>query len=66
MIIKKLVECVSKEATCFLNVGPDAYGNIPPESMQILSEIGAWMKKIVSKSVYGWDGRNRKNQIMAV
>lgn len=35
-----------------LNVGPDAYGNIPPESLQILSEIGAWMKKN-SKSVYG-------------
>ena len=52
MIIKKLVECVSKGGNMLLNVGPDAYGNIPPESLQILSEIGAWMKKN-SKSVYG-------------
>lgn len=35
-----------------LNVGPDAYGNISPESMKILDEIGDWMKKN-SKSIYG-------------
>lgn len=48
-----------------LNVGPDAYGNIPPESMQILSEIGAWMKKN-SKSVYGCGLAGIENQIMVV
>ena len=45
MMIKKLVECVSKGGNMILNVGPDAYGNIPEESMKILREIGAWMKK---------------------
>lgn len=45
MIIKKLVECVSKGGNMLLNVGPDANGNIPPESVQILSEIGDWMKR---------------------
>lgn len=52
MIIKKLVECVSKGGNMLLNVGPDAYGNITEESMQILKEIGCWMKKN-SKSIYG-------------
>lgn len=51
-IIKKLVECVSKNGNMLLNVGPDAKGNIPPESLEILSEIGTWMQKN-SESVTG-------------
>lgn len=52
MLVKKLVECVSKGGNLLLNVGPDAYGNIPPESMEILSVIGKWMKRN-SESIYG-------------
>lgn len=52
LLIKKLVECVSKGGNMILNVGPDARGNIPEESMQILKEMGAWMKKN-SDSIYG-------------
>lgn len=52
MLIKKLVECVSKDGNMLLNVGPDAYGNIPPESREILREIGAWMQRN-SASIYG-------------
>lgn len=52
MLVKKLVECVSKGGNLLLNVGPDAKGNIPEESMQILREIGDWMKKN-SESIYG-------------
>lgn len=52
MLIKKLVECVSKNGNLLLNVGPDAYGNFPPESVSILKGIGAWMKKN-SDSIYG-------------
>ena len=52
MLIKKLVECVSKGGNLLLNVGPDAKGNIPDESVQILKEIGAWMKKN-SESIVG-------------
>ena len=52
MLIRKLVECVSKNGNMLLNVGPDAKGNIPEESLRILSEIGRWMKKN-SASVYG-------------
>lgn len=54
-IIKKLVECVSKNGNLLLNVGPDARGNIPEESLEILREIGIWMKKN-SASIYGCKG----------
>jgi alpha-L-fucosidase len=44
MIVRKLVECVSKGGNLLLNVGPDARGSIPAESLIILGEIGDWMK----------------------
>ena len=31
MLIKKLVECVSKGGNFLLNIGPDANGVIPPQ-----------------------------------
>ncbi|MCD8023320.1 MAG: alpha-L-fucosidase [Lachnospiraceae bacterium] len=52
MLIKKLVECVSKGGNLLLNVGPDANGRIPEESMERLEEIGKWMDKN-SRSIYG-------------
>lgn len=52
MLIKKLVECVSKGGNLLLNVGPDARGNIPPASMERLEEIGRWMDKN-GESIYG-------------
>lgn len=54
MLIKKLVECVSKGGNMILNVGPDARGCFPPESTRILSEIGLWMQKN-GASIYGCD-----------
>ena len=52
MLIKKLVECVSKGGNMILNVGPDAKGKFPKESSAILSEIGRWMDKN-HDSIYG-------------
>ena len=52
MLIRKLVECVSKGGNLLLNVGPDARGCIPPQSQQILARIGAWMEKN-GDSIYG-------------
>ena len=52
MLIKKLVECVSKGGNLLLNVGPDARGNFPPESLQRLQTIGTWMR-LNSRSIYG-------------
>jgi alpha-L-fucosidase len=43
-VIRTLAECVSKNGNLLLNVGPDAKGRIPEESLQILAEVGKWMK----------------------
>lgn len=43
ILIRKLVECVSKDGNLLLNVGPDENGRIPAESVRILEEIGQWM-----------------------
>lgn len=51
-LIKKLVECVSKNGNMLLNVGPNARGQIPQESIDILNAIGDWMSEN-SKSIYG-------------
>lgn len=51
-IIRKLVECVSKNGNMLLNVGPDARGVIPKESLDVLEEIGDWMSKN-GDSIYG-------------
>lgn len=52
MLIKKLVECVSKGGNMLLNVGPDARGNFPEASAAILKDIGKWMEKN-HESIYG-------------
>ena len=52
MQARKLVECVSKGGNMILNVGPDAKGNIPQESVEILREVGNWMSKN-KESIYG-------------
>ena len=52
MVIHMLVECVSKGGNLLLNVGPDAKGRIPKESVKILEEVGEWMDEN-SKSIYG-------------
>lgn len=50
-VVRALVECTSKNGNLILNVGPDAKGNIPAESVEILKEVGKWMKKN-SDSIY--------------
>ena len=40
LLIRKLVECVSKNGNLLVNIGPDAKGNIPQASIEILNEIG--------------------------
>jgi alpha-L-fucosidase len=52
IVIGTLVNCVSKGGNLLLNVGPDARGNFPDESIQILTDVGKWMKKN-SASIYG-------------
>lgn len=52
LLIHCLVNCVSKNGNMLLNVGPDPKGNIPEPSVNILTEMGKWLKKN-SESIYG-------------
>lgn len=52
LVVHTLVNCVSKNGNLLLNVGPDARGNIPAESVKILTEVGDWMK-YNHESIYG-------------
>lgn len=51
-VVRALVECVSKNGNLLLNVGPDAKGEIPRESLHILAEVGKWMRGN-GDSIYG-------------
>lgn len=44
-IIKKLVECVSKNGNMIVNISPDAKGNIPKWQQNVLTEVGEWMRR---------------------
>lgn len=50
-LLRLLVDLASKGVNYLLNVGPTAEGVIPPESVQRLEEIGAWMD-VNSDAIY--------------
>lgn len=52
LIIRTLVECVSKGGNMILNVGPNARGAFPKEAINILKELKEWMY-LNSESIYG-------------
>lgn len=54
-LIRKLVECVSKNGNMILNVGPDALGCIPNPSLAILDDFHGWLSKN-GESIYGCVG----------
>lgn len=51
-VIEMLVECVSMGGNMLINVGPNAKGEFPKQSVRIFNEIGEWMKKN-SECIYG-------------
>ena len=51
-LIRNLVDIASKGGNYLLNVGPMANGEIPPESIERLKDVGNWMR-INSSSIYG-------------
>lgn len=51
-VIRMLTECVSKGGNLLLNVGPNAKGEIPRESVEILRQVGRWMEDN-GESIYG-------------
>ena len=52
LIVRSLVECVSKNGNLILNVGPDANGEIPAGARAVLHEVGEWMRQN-GESIYG-------------
>ena len=51
-LVQKTVDIASKGGNFLLNVGPTSAGEIPPESLQRMAEMGEWMK-INEESVRG-------------
>ncbi len=51
VLIRNLVDIVSKGGNYLLNVGPTSEGVIPEASVERLEEIGKWMK-VNSKAIY--------------
>ena len=45
LLVKKLVECVSRGGNMILNVGPDETGRFPAQAEQILGQMGRWMAR---------------------
>lgn len=52
LLIRKLVECVSKNGNMMLNVGPNAHGEIPAAELDVLRQMGIWLSKN-GESIYG-------------
>jgi alpha-L-fucosidase len=52
VVIRRLVEIVSKGGNYLLNIGPMADGTVPQPSVATLNEVGRWMKRN-SESIYG-------------
>lgn len=51
-VIRTLVECVSKNGNLLLNVAPDAKGEINRETLDVLREVGEWLR-LNGDSIYG-------------
>jgi alpha-L-fucosidase len=52
LLIRMLIDGVSKGGNLLLNVGPTARGNFDPRATETLRGIGEWMK-LHSRSIYG-------------
>jgi alpha-L-fucosidase len=52
VVIRRLVEIVSKGGNYLLNIGPMADGSVPQPSVATLNEVGRWMNRN-SESIYG-------------
>ncbi len=66
-IVSRLVENVCRNGNLLLNFSPRADGSIPPEQVQLLRGIGAWLK-INGEAIYGtrpWSVPGEGNLVLA-
>jgi alpha-L-fucosidase len=52
LLIRNLIDTVSKNGNLLLNVGPKPDGTIPQETVKVLREMGAWLK-VNGEGIYG-------------
>ena len=52
MLIRMLVDTVSKDGNMLLNVGPNARGEFEPRALERLRGIGSWMR-LHGRAIYG-------------
>jgi alpha-L-fucosidase len=52
LLIRMLVDTVSKDGNLLLNVGPNARGEFEPRAVERLRAIGAWMR-LHGRAIYG-------------
>jgi alpha-L-fucosidase len=52
---RMLADCVIRNMSLLLNVGPDRHGQITPEAQNVLRQTGKWLEK-VGEAVYGTRG----------
>jgi len=52
MLVRMLVDSVSKGGNMLLNVGPNARGEFQPEAIETLRGIGEWMR-LHNRAIYG-------------
>ncbi len=50
-VIRYLVKAVARNGNLLLDVGPDANGELDPQAVQILKEVGTWLK-INGEAIY--------------
>lgn len=58
MLLRMLIDGVSKGGNLLLNVGPTARGEFDAQALATLADLGAWMRRH-GRSIYGctqWDG----------
>jgi alpha-L-fucosidase len=55
MLVRMLIDTVSKDGNMLLNVGPNARGEFEPKALERLRAIGAWMR-LHGRSIYGCGG----------
>jgi alpha-L-fucosidase len=55
-IVNDLTLCVQQGGNYLLNIGPDAIGDVPPESVRTLEQVGDWLRTN-GAAIYGAEGR---------